>query len=320
MSARPRASADAPDAATLAWVARELGGDDVVRLRRLSGGIATATHLLTLRSGRQVVIRRHQPGWVESDLGVVPGEVEVLRHLRSLPDLPVPVPELLAADPAGAETGGRPAMVLSRLTGRIELAPADPEDWLRQLGAALAAVHAQPAPPASPAVGPSKPPPWLQRRDPPPWSAHPHLWARASSLVWDEPAPTAPPAEGPVLVHGDYQHFNLLWSRGRLSGIVDWSPQHDRPHDTDLGHCRLNLVILYGTEAADGFLRHYERASGGRTVDPWWDLLETVMFLPTWAPTIRRQVGSRLAFDAEAAHRRVDAHLPTVLARLDGAG
>jgi aminoglycoside phosphotransferase (APT) family kinase protein len=297
-------------------VARSVGGDEVVRQRRLTGGIATATHLLTLRSGRQVVLRRHHVEWLEG--GEVAGEVATLEHLRRFPELQAP--ELLAADVDGSSCGGRPAMLLARLPGRIELAPADPADWLRQLAGALALVHATPAPPATPGVGPSKPPPWLQRRDPPTWSAHPELWERASALVWDEPAPTpaAGGRDGRVLVHGDYQHFNLLWSRGRLTGIVDWSPLHDRPLDTDLGHCRLNLVILYGAEVADAFLRRYEEASGGRTVDPWWDLLETVMFLPTWAGTIRRQVGSRIPFDADAAHRRVDAHLPALLDRLGG--
>lgn len=306
------AGPDAPDAATLAWVARSVGGDEVVRLRRLTGGIATATHLLTLRSGRRVVLRRHAERWVKEDPEVVAGEVEVLGHLARL-DLPAP--RLLAADATGAETGGRPAMVLARLAGRIELAPPDPPAWLRQMAEALARVHAAPAPPSVRSTSPSVPPPWMERPGPPSWSTRPALWERALTIVWDEPAPPPPPGrDRPVLVHGDYQHYNLLWSRGRLTGIVDWSPPHGRPLDSDLGHCRLNLVLLYGTDAADRFLRAYEAVTG-LTVDPWWDLLETVSFLPTWADTIRRQVGSRIPFDADAMHRRVDAHLPTLLAR-----
>jgi Ser/Thr protein kinase RdoA (MazF antagonist) len=147
---------------------------------------------------------------------------------------------------------------------------------------------------------------------PPAWSVRPERWGEAIDLVRAEPPRLATTA----LTHGDFQHFNLLWSRGRLTGIVDWNAPAPRPPDNDLGHCRLNLVILYGTEAADDFLRRYEAETGGRTVDPWWDLRETVVFLPSWAPTILRQVGRRLAVDADAIHRRVDAHLPTLLRRL----
>jgi hypothetical protein len=40
-----------------------------------------------------------------------------------------------------------------------------------------------------------------------------------------------------------------------------------------------------------------------------------VVFLPTWEPTIRQQVGKRIPFDANAMHRRVDEFLDVVLAR-----
>ena len=61
---------------------------------------------------------------------------------------------------------------------------------------------------------------------------------------------------------------------------------------------------------ADDFLTRY-----GAPVDPWWDLWETVIFLPSWGGTITRQVGSRLGapVDVDAIHRRVDEHLRRVL-------
>jgi aminoglycoside phosphotransferase (APT) family kinase protein len=241
---------------------------------------------------------------VETDL--VRGEAATVAHVAGHG---LPTPELLAVDPEGAGTGGRPAMLMARLPGRIDLTPRDPADWLQQMADALAAVHAlPPAPWTAPPVDPAH----VDATEPPPWSTHPHLWDEALAIARSEsPAPVFD-----ELVHGDFQHFNLLWSRRRLSGIVDWNAPHGRPLDADLGHCRLNLVILYGTEVADDFLRRYEQASGGRTVDPWWDLRETVIFLPTWAPGIARQVGPRLAVDADAIHRRVDAHLPRLLARL----
>lgn len=76
-------------------------------------------------------------------------------------------------------------------------------------------------------------------------------------------------------------------------------------------------MILFGTDVAGDFLRRYEALTGGRTVDPWWDLHETLIFLPTWASTILRQVRGRRPVDVDEIHRHVDAHLPAVLRRLD---
>jgi aminoglycoside phosphotransferase (APT) family kinase protein len=302
--------ADAPDAGTLAWVARELGGDEVVGRRRLTGGIATATHLLTLRSGRRVVLRRHHRRWIANEPWLVREEAATVAHVGGRPGLPTPT--LLAADPDGTATGSRPAMVLERLPGRIELAPTDPGSWLQQMAETLATIHDLP-----PVPGERPPPeerggvPWSDfTQPPPPWSAHPEKWTAAMAIAADWPAPAWPS----TLVHGDYQHFNLLWSRGRLTGVVDWGGPPPRPLGSDLGHCRLNLAALYGTAVADDFLARYT-ALTGRTVDPWCDVFEVAIFLPTWAPTLLRQVGGRIPIDAATIHANVDAHLASVLAR-----
>ncbi len=279
----------------------------MVRARRLTGGVSTSSHLLVLRSGREVVLRRHSPRTLEEEPGIVAGEAAALAHVSGHG---LPTPDVLAVDADGSATGARPAMVMGRLPGRIELAPRDPNSWLQQLAHALARVHSLP-----PVVaGVPAEPLWFASHELPPWTAHPERWAEAIAIVAAEPPPSTPS----VFTHGDFQHFNLLWSRGRLTGIVDWNAPSARPPDADIGHCRLNLVILYGTEVADDFLRRYERESGGRAVDPWWDLRETVVFLPSWSSTIVRQVGSRIPVDADAIHRRVDAHLPTLLRRLAG--
>ena len=58
-----------------------------------------------------------------------------------------------------------------------------------------------------------------------------------------------------MFTHGDYQHFNVLWSRGRLSALVDWSSACVAPADLDVGHCRLNLAVLFSPEVAEDFRR-----------------------------------------------------------------
>jgi aminoglycoside phosphotransferase (APT) family kinase protein len=314
-TAADRAPADAPDDGTRAWVARELGGDDVVRWRRLTGGVATATHELTLRSGRRVVLRRHHRAWIEREPWLVAGEAATLAHVERCG---LPAPALLAADPDGTATRSRPAILMARVPGRIELSPPSMDRWLDQMASTLAAIHDAPPVPLPDGLPHGDEPPWFQSHtEPPAWSRHPRLWEEALAVAAARaPDPAATAARPPHLVHGDYQHFNLLWSRGRLRAVVDWGAPHGRPLDSDLGHCRLNLVILHGSEVAEDFLRRYTDVTGGRTVDPWWDLHETLIFLPTWAPTILRQVGRRRAVDTDGIHRRVDDHLPTVLRRL----
>jgi aminoglycoside phosphotransferase (APT) family kinase protein len=153
----------------------------------------------------------------------------------------------------------------------------------------------------------------LARQEPPSWSQHPGLWAKALEVA----ANARPSTRDRVFGHGDFQHFNLLWSRGRLTGVVDWSSGRPYPPARDVGHNRVNLVILFGSDVAEDFRARYEAASG-RTVDPWWDLAETLVFLPSWGDTIRNQVRNRVPVDVDAMHRRVYAHLPLVLHRLDG--
>lgn len=50
-------------------------------------------------------------------------------------------------------------------------------------------------------------------------------------------AAAGPLAEQKVLVHGDYQHFNVPWSEGQLTGVVDWPNAGTGNRGSD-GHCR----------------------------------------------------------------------------------
>jgi aminoglycoside phosphotransferase (APT) family kinase protein len=63
----------------------------------------------------------------------------------------------------------------------------------------------------------------------------------------------------------------LLWSRERLTGVVDWSEACLGPPEVDVGHCRLNLTVLFSADLADRFRAMYE-AESGHKVDAWWDV------------------------------------------------
>ena len=312
-----RSAADPLPPDTVAWVERQAGrGWRTVAARRLTGGIATATHELTLarRDARlRVVLRRPKDEWGPIDPHEMATQAATLEHVRAHAGDTVPCPEVLAVAGVDDTADRRTALLMRKLPGRIDLDPVDRSSWLQQQADALAAIHAVPIRPST-----------EKRRDevarfrehlrtlsPPPWSAHRERWAEALEAV----DAVGPPTKTRTFGHGDFQHFNLLWSRGRLTGVVDWGSGRSYPPGRDAGHNRLNLVILYGSEVAEDFRRRYESAVG-RAVDPWWDLVETLVFLPSWGDTIRLQVRGRIPFAVDAMHRRVDAHLPVLLDRL----
>jgi aminoglycoside phosphotransferase (APT) family kinase protein len=78
-----------------------------------------------------------------------------------------------------------------------------------------------------------------------------------------------PPPEAPRrFIHRDYHPANVLWQRGNVSGIVDWTNASMGPPGVDVAHCRINLAALAGVAIADRFLEAYS-AVVGETVSAW---------------------------------------------------
>jgi aminoglycoside phosphotransferase (APT) family kinase protein len=264
-------------------------------------------HRLSIRarSGAhsQVVLRRWTPGeWgaVAEAAVLVEREMHVLRGLEATD---IPAPRVLAADPTGAATGV-PAILMTRVPGRVDLAPSQPRAWLRQIAAMATRIHAADVEMESLVPAP-------REVQVPTWTSRPKVWEAAARLIR---GPV--PAHEDRFTHGDYQHFNLLWRRGRLTGVVDWVNARRGPADADVGHCRLNLAVLYSPEVAAGFLDAYE-ADAGRHVDPYWDVrCATAPAFTDWAAFIPIQVEGRAPFDGVGMHRRIDDHLAAALRRM----
>lgn len=289
---------------TRRWVEVQTRGR-VTAARRLIGGITSSVHRLTITapSGqrRTVVLRRWSAAvpWGHAD--DVAREARVLRLLEGTD---VPAPALLGVSD-GSETNGTPAVLMSRVPGRMELAPTDPEAWLRQMADMLAKIQELdlevPRYEPRPRPDPDDIPGWVEQRD---------VWHAAFTVL------RSPPPEHPLrLTHADYQHFNLLWSRGRLTGVVDWvSPAVTSP-DLDVGHCRLNLAVLFGPDQADRFLHAYESVAG-RRCEPWWDLHRLTAYGPEWQAFIPRQVGGRVPVDVAGMTGRVEETMVRTLRRM----
>jgi aminoglycoside phosphotransferase (APT) family kinase protein len=289
------------------WVATLVGDRArTIGSRRLSGGIVSSVYCLSIldADGRrhQLVVRRYmgadQRGWGAS---AVRREAAVLSALERSS---LPAPRLVDADPDGLRAGV-PAIVMSRVPGRIHLTPRNPESWLRQMAALLPRIHE-----LSIEGGPFES--WFDASQlaPPPGARDSSVWLRAIDLVSN-----APPAYVPHFIHRDYQHFNLLWTRERLSGVVDWCFASNGPADADVAHCRLNLAVLFSASWAERFRLAYE-AEAGRSLDPWWDIAGLMSYSQEWKKFIPLQVGNRMRVDIVGMDARLKDILEFALQRI----
>lgn len=279
------------------WVARA-AGSPVLRVRRLAGASSTAVHRVDLDGGGRLVLRRYVwPGFLEDEPIAPQREVDALRfaagHGPAAPGAAAPelvVPELVAADVDGSEVGdGVPVLLMALLPGRAVAVP-DPVR-LAEVAASIHSVGGS-GPAASAAFG-HEWLPWFEGTTvgPPPGSSRPGLWERAID-VWHRARPDGPA----TFVHRDFHPGNVLWSRGRATGVVDWANACRGPWGCDVGTCRVNLRWLGDPAAADEFLAAYESATG-HTYDPYWEIASMLERDPSHA---RRAV---LADDEERLAR-----------------
>jgi aminoglycoside phosphotransferase (APT) family kinase protein len=297
-----------PSRADRSWLASVLGADEnTMRVRRLDGGITSAVHDVAVLDAkgepRHYVLRRYTGTDHESPAADVRREAASLTRLATSE---LPVPRLVGVD-AEAEHCSAPALLMTRLPGRILLRPADPDDWLRQMAALLPRIHATQvdAPPANLWLDPAE----LTTPD---WSSDDGMWQAAFDLFH-----SGPPDGDRCFIHRDYQQFNLLWTGQALSGVVDWVHASYGSPDIDVAHCRLNLTVVYSAELAARFLSRYE-AVAGRRVEPWWDVAGLLVYLPGWGEFLQRQAGRRLTIDFAGMHARVEASLRAALDRAAG--
>lgn len=293
---------DAVPTDVLKWVEGSVGaGSQVVRCRLLVGGITSAVHMVDVECGgevRKVVLKRWMQGdanerrsWIDREAGI----------LQLLEAAGVPAPRYVASAD-GSEVGDVPALIMSRLPGRPWLAPTDPRSWLRQIATTLARLHDVQPPEGLPVAE-------LNRGavQTPPDSHQPQLWDRAADLL------TRPAPAGAGFIHGDYQHFNLLWQHERLTGVVDWTWTGVGHPDRDVGHCRLNLAVLFTPEWAEDFIAAYE-SEAGRPTDPWWNAFELAGYGgDDWQEFIPVQVAGRVSVDTLGMTARVEEQLRRVI-------
>lgn len=287
-----------PPSPTLDWIEAELGST-VIDVLPLPGGLSSAIHRLELLDGRTVVLRRHVLAeWMEREPNVPADEAKVLGLLGSL-GLPVETPALILADVDGSEADV-PAIVMTEVAGRPDLAPPDPEGWARGLAECLAWIHTV-DPEMVSSLGP-----WRRWDEPnrpiPTWTAVPDRWREAKQR-----APVELPIDQPCFLHRDFHPANVHWIETEVVGVVDWLGACIGEPAADLAHCRWNLAILDSAQLADTFTDHYRELTGyGADTTPYD--LSTVLSAP---------VGPFPVFAWHALGRR-DLTSDVVAERIDG--
>jgi aminoglycoside phosphotransferase (APT) family kinase protein len=237
----------------------------------LAGGTHARTWLIRTANPEREVVLREFPAGDEA----ASRETRVLTALDGLGGL---APLLLASDPRPAAAPG-PWVLISRLSGRADITPSEPAGWARQLGRALARIHATPR---QRLAGFSD---ILDR----PGGSAAALHGPAAGIVagrWDSLA-SAPR----VLTHYDFWSGNTLWVGGALTGVVDWSGAGLGPRGFDVGWCRLDLYLLYGEATAGHFLDSYQAASGHALPGPLlcdlWAVARSHHDVESWVPNYR---------------------------------
>jgi aminoglycoside phosphotransferase (APT) family kinase protein len=262
-------SENLPSPGALEEVRRLVGPSaTVLGAARLEGGQHADTWRVdTENPATSVVVRQFPAG--------DPAALHEQRVLKALDGLGGLAPVLLGGDLDGRWSES-PTSLISWLDGEPDITPADPDEWARELGRGLAALHAVPAERLAglPSVfdGGGGPREVLGG----PLAAG--VRSRWSEIV----------ASPEVLTHGDYWSGNVVWRKGRLTGVVDWPSASRGPSGFDLGWCRLDIVLLFDERIADVFLEAYETETGQSTseIRLWdsWAAARSHEIVASWAP------------------------------------
>lgn len=278
-----------PDA-TRRWAEDSLG-TSIAEVRPLTGGWTSRMSVLTTSAGQRLVLREitREP-WRRHGEELIGREARVQRELAATG---IPVPQPIAVD-ARAEYAVDPALLMTLLPGRLELERAD-DVVLEALAGVMNAIHAY-HPPELPRSYQT----WGQRVVPE-WTERPELWREAFAELEEEP-----PAYEPVFIHRDFHLGNVLWEGTTVTGVVDWVETSSGPAQLDIAHCRANLAMLHGPEAARRF---GELAEPGR----YWDLLDIAGYLPDPVKVVAPWRDQGRPISDDLARARLEDYLADVL-------
>ena len=260
-------------------------GANFVALHSLEGDLSNSTHLIDARASDgslfQVVTRRYA---IFGDYDRGEKARREFKTLQLLKNHGAPVPVPLYLDDTGNILGS-PGIVTRYMPGKLIMAQPYPAQWAEILAKTLANIHSIPinASNTSFLLDANSEALWfLKSKDSMPnyISIHPKgsaLWQAMLNYL-----PNLIRVE-PSLVHIDYWSGNILWDQGVISAVVDWEEAAQGDPGIDVAYCRMDMILCGMSEAADRFLRTYEKEMSKPIVNlGFWDLAAAVrpMFNP----------------------------------------
>ncbi|WP_245975417.1 phosphotransferase family protein [Oceanobacillus chungangensis] len=253
----------------LAWVNQQVNKNAAIEsVEELKGSTSSILHLIKFRLDcdiKEVVLRQFtNQVWLldEPDLAVHEASSLGLAVGRGLA-----APEIIAYDTG--DTCGVPLVLMSKIEGEVDIKPMHMQKWINGLAKELARIHSVEVDRFH----------WKYFRYHnidtvaiPAWSTVPNIWRTAIELV---KKPHPPFKE--CFIHRDFHPANVLWKNGSINGVVDWVNSCRGPAGIDIGHCRWNLAMLFGVDAADAFLASYQKyAAEAFTYNVYWDLCSLI--------------------------------------------
>ncbi len=300
---------DTVPARAIEWVTAVVPGTRDVRvLEQFAGATTSSLHAIEVDRADapplSLVLRRYTDPAVRAEEPQYPRtEAAALQALDGATG--VVAPRLIAFDETG-ETCDVPAVLMSRLDGRPDLAPVDVGRWVSGLAQTLAAIHRLDGADIEGVYERWHDPQTVQ---PPPWSQRPGTWARLIEASRDRE-----PAGEIVLLHRDYHPGNVLWRGGVVTGVVDWPNVCRGVAGLDVGHCRRDIVMTHGIEVAETFLSAFAEASG-RAPDALCDALALLDISQVTNVTPYHAYG-RTDLTVELTRARLDKYAALVASRL----
>lgn len=252
------------------WILKNIEGSASVKIMRpLPGATSSAVYEIIVDTSSYVLRLYTNQEWNKNEPDLALHEAAALNVAGGIS---IETPQFIAFDETGAHCG-YPTVLMTKIPGDVQLFPLNRSDWLRQLAQALYVIHS---------IGnvdfkwmyypyhdikQLQAPTWLQRES---------VWEKAIAYTREYK-----PTDSLTFIHRDYHPMNVLWTGHEVSGVVDWVNACLGPRGIDVGHCRLNLALLYGVEMADQFLVEYENVAGDSfSYTPYWDLRALFEFLP----------------------------------------
>lgn len=288
-----------------AW-AQEHSDRPIRTIEAIAGGLTDTISAVHFDSGDPLILRHASVArWGETGRRHIAREAIGTRLLHGSG---LPVPQLVASDPDGSQTGDYANLTTWR-PGRVRLDRLGPAA-MDELARVAVSIHAQPVAVdlRPPAYGFGTPTPLTV----PTWSQHPRWWQHAIDIFAAGPPPTPS-----GLVHRDFHPGNILWLGDRVTGVIDWAETSWGPPDLDVVHSATNFALLHDLDAARAFVTAYRRHGGELAADPeaarFWVLLDLLGFLPDPVPIVAALVARRPDLSAGVVRDRLERLLVATL-------